>query len=71
LLVKAGKVAWDWWNTTEVVKVINTTELINYAKGKNVGVILWVTWKAVINKTTLTITVAKGGGWLAKITRQL
>ena len=87
--IKAGKVAWDWWNTnniygvdfiagvnnqtykyyidfasennlqyivldegwydladvTKEVKDINVAELVEYGKKKNVGVILWATWK--------------------------
>ena len=34
-------------NALEVVPEINMTELTAYAKGKNVGIILWVVWKTL------------------------
>jgi alpha-glucosidase len=94
--IKAGKVAWDWWNANNVYGVdfksgINTEtykyyidfasrhgieyvifdegwskpsdlfeinphmdmdELFAYAKQKNVGIILWVVWKALDDRMT-------------------
>lgn len=42
-----------WYPLDDVMKVvpeINMPELLSYAKQKNVGVILWVTWKALFDK---------------------
>lgn len=94
--IKAGKVAWDWWNAnnlygvdfksginTETYKYyidfasrfgleyvifdegwskpsdlfeinphMNMDELFAYAKRKNVGIILWVVWKALDDRMT-------------------
>lgn len=42
-----------WYYLDDVLKIkeqIDVKELINYGKTKNVGVILWVTWKALEDK---------------------
>jgi len=92
--IKAGKVAWDWWNANNIYNVdfrsginnqtykyyidfasennlqyiildegwydlkdvtieakdINVAELVEYGQKKNVGIILWVTWKTFEDK---------------------
>ena len=45
--IKPGKVAWDWWavpgkaDLFQVIPEIDLTELVSYAKSKNVDIILW------------------------------
>jgi len=42
-----------WYELDDVLKIkkqVNLPELLNYAAGKNVGIILWVTWKALDDK---------------------
>ncbi|MCL3782058.1 glycoside hydrolase family 97 protein [Prolixibacteraceae bacterium JC049] len=38
-------------NLMEIKKQVNLKEIIDYGKEKNVGVILWTTWKALEDKT--------------------
>ena len=47
-----------WYHLEDVLKVvdeINIPELIDYGKSKNVGIILWVTWKALDDKLDETL----------------
>jgi len=42
-----------WYDLKDVMKVkdsVDLQEIIEYAKSKNVGVVLWVTWKALYDK---------------------
>jgi alpha-glucosidase len=104
--IKAGKVAWDWWNAnniygvdfasginnqtykyyidfasennlqyiildegwydlkdvTKEVKDINVTELVEYGKKKNVGIILWAAWKTFEDKMDEAMTLYEKWG---------
>lgn len=104
--IKAGKVAWDWWNAnniygvdfrsginnqtykyyidfasennlqyvildegwydlkdvTKEVKDINVSELVDYGKKKNVGIILWAAWKTFEDKMDEAMTLYEKWG---------
>ena len=47
-----------WYHLDDVLKVkkdINMPELLTYAKEKNVGIILWVTWKAFYDQMDMAL----------------
>lgn len=46
--IKPGRVAWDWWNATNVIDV---PEIVKYGAQKGVGVILWSSWRNLMKNT--------------------
>jgi alpha-glucosidase len=54
-----------WYHLEDVLKIkkeINLPELLAYAESKNVGIILWVTWKALYDQLDLALQTFEDWG---------